>query len=262
VCGEIIRGKTAYPGCMPAARSREKPSKAQVSRKDSGRLVDRITQDLRQLILDHEIAPGTVLIQTEWAEKLKVSRTPLREAFRILEQDGLVRVSNGNRTVQVVRFSDHDLRDLYEVREVIDGLAARLLTELGVPRQLEAELESLLDAMDSARSPFDAATWFPAHMAFHLRIVQSCGNTRVQQQESLIKMTSYSLHSYLAQLPPSGGQLQRILEVASRQHRSIYAALKSGSGDLAEMAACGHIQTTLNSGLIASAMEPSDTSDR
>src|ERR1700728_4434439 len=104
-------------------------AKSKGLRKDSspGRMVDRITEDLRELILDNKIPPGGVLIQTEWAEKLQVSRTPLREAFRILEQDGLVQVSNGNRTIQVVRFSDGELRDLYQVREVIDGLAARLL---------------------------------------------------------------------------------------------------------------------------------------
>lgn len=242
---------------MPRARSRQKPSKSATARRQGGRLVDRITEDLRELILDHKVAPGTVLIQTEWAEKLKVSRTPLREAFRILEQDGLVRVSNGNRTVQVVRFTERELRDLYEVREVVDGLAARLLATQGISPELAAELAELLDAMDSARNPFDPATMFPAHMAFHLRIAQSCGNIRVSQQESLIKMTSYSLHSYLAELPPSGEKLQRILEVASRQHRSIYDAIKSGSGDLAEMAACRHIQSTLHSDLIGRATEPS-----
>lgn len=239
---------------MPTGR-RTRTKRSKVSRKehDSGRLVNRITQDLRELILEHKIVPGTVLIQTEWAEKLQVSRTPLREAFRILEQDGLVRVSNGNRTIQVVQFSDNELRDLYEVREVIDGLAARLVANQGLSADLDAELDDLLEAMDSAAEPFDPSTWFSAHTAFHLRIAETCGNTRVRQQESLIKMTSYSLHSVLADLPPSGERLQRILEVASRQHRSIHDALRSGSGDLADMAACSHIRTTLKSGLIAGA---------
>jgi GntR family transcriptional regulator, vanillate catabolism transcriptional regulator len=217
------------------------------------RLVDRITKDLRELILDNKIPPGAVLIQTEWAEKLQVSRTPLREAFRILEQDGLVQVSNGNRTIQVVQFSDRELRDLYEVREVIDGLAARLLAVKGLEPDTDAGLADLLATMDSAADPFDSATWFSAHMAFHLRIAQACGNARVRQQESLIKMTSFSLHSYIAGLPPGSERLETILEVASRQHRSIYDALRAGSGDLAEMAACGHIRTTLKSDLIAGA---------
>ncbi|WP_063129768.1 GntR family transcriptional regulator [Nocardia fusca] len=225
---------------------------------NSGRIVDRITQDLRELILEHKIAPGTVLIQTEWAEKLRVSRTPLREAFRILEQDGLVRVSNGNRTVQVVQFSDRELRDVYEVREVVDGLAARLLAIEGLTPDLDVELAGLLETMESSAAPFDPVVWFSAHTAFHLRIAESCGSTRVRQQASLIKMTSFSLHSFLAELPPVGGKLQHILEVAGRQHRAIFDALRSGSGDLAEMAACGHIRTTLQSDLIAGATARAD----
>ena len=63
------------------------------------RLVDDVISHLRQLILDQELPPGTALLQTELAEKLGVSRTPLREAFRILDREGLVKVANGNRTI-------------------------------------------------------------------------------------------------------------------------------------------------------------------
>jgi GntR family transcriptional regulator of vanillate catabolism len=242
---------------MSAPRSRKKPPKS-APRKQGGRLVDHITQELRQLILDRKIAPGTVLIQTEWAEKLQVSRTPLREAFRILEQDGLVQVSNGNRTVQVVSFSEQELRDLYEIRQVIDGLAARLLATKGISPKQDAELVELLDVMESARKPFDPATMLAADIAFFLKIAEFCGNSRVAQQASLIKMTNYSLHSYLTELDPSSESLERILEATSRQHRSIYAAIKSGDGDLAELAASHHINATLNSGLITRAAKPSD----
>jgi GntR family transcriptional regulator of vanillate catabolism len=240
---------------MPTDLSPRQRAKSNGVRKDSspGRLVDRITEDLRELILDNKIPPGAVLIQTEWAEKLQVSRTPLREAFRILEQDGLVQVSNGNRTIQVVQFSDRELRDLYQVREVIDGLAARLLAAKGLEPDTDAGLAGLLAAMDAAADPFDPAAWFSAHTAFHLRIAEASGNARVRQQESLIKMTSFSLHSYIAGLPSASAKLETILEVAGRQHRSIYDALRSGSGDLAEMAASGHIRTTLKSDLIAGA---------
>ncbi|TPG32456.1 GntR family transcriptional regulator [Mycolicibacterium hodleri] len=224
-----------------------------------GRLVDRITRDLRERILDHTIAPGTELIQTEWSEKLQVSRTPLREAFRILEQDGLVRVSNGNRTVQVVHFTTAELRELYEVREVVDGLAARLLAKRGLTPELDGKLAGLLVTMTAAMTPFDPAAWFSAHMAFHLSIAEASGNTRVRQQRNLVKMTSFSLHSYLAELSPTSKTLRRVLEIGDRQHRAIYDAIRSGSGDLAEMAACGHIRTTLDSGLIVGATERAET---
>lgn len=209
------------------------------------------------MILDHSIAPGTVLLQNEWAERLQVSRTPLREAFRILEQDGLVRVSNGNRTIEVVQYAnrEHELRGLYEVREVIDGLAARLLATGGPSKEITRELESLLDTMDEAAQPFDTSRWFSAHMAFHVRIAESCGNGRVRQQMDVIRLTSLSLHAYLGELPPTGEPLARVLNTAGKQHRAIFDAVRSGNGDLAEMAACEHIRTVLESDLIERAAE-------
>lgn len=207
------------------------------------------------MILDHTIAPGTVLLQTEWSERLQVSRTPLREAFRILEQDGLVRVSNGNRTIEVVQFTsrEHELRGLYEVREVLDGLAARLLATEGLQEETAQELDFLLKEMDAAAHPFDSSRWFSAHMAFHVRIAESCGNSRLRQQLDVIRMTSLSLHTYLGDLSPAEDRLVDVLATAGKQHHAIVDAIRSGNGDLAEMAACQHIRTVLNSDLIEAA---------
>ncbi len=225
------------------------------SRATGGRLVDGITATLREMILDHSIAPGTVLLQTEWSERLQVSRTPLREAFRILEQEGLVRVSNGNRTIEVAHFTSRadELRGLYEVREVLDGLAARLLATHGLADDTSLELEAFLDEMEAAMRPFDSGRWFSAHMAFHVRIAESCGNSRLRQQLDVIKMTSVSLHAFLGELPPADVRLIDALTTAGKQHRAILDAVRSGNGDLAELAACQHIRTVLQSDLIEAA---------
>jgi GntR family transcriptional regulator of vanillate catabolism len=208
-------------------------------------LVDGLTQELRELILEHQIAPGTVLLQKEWSEKLEVSRTPLREAFRILEQDGLVQVSNGNRTVRVVNFAGPELRDLLEVREVVDGLAARLLATRGMSADVERTLVEHLEAMEDSSDPFQSARWLAAHLAFHLHIAESCGNSRMSQQLGLIKITSFALHSYLSSLQAADDELERFLNVAARHHRTIYDAIRSGNGDLAEMAASQYIRSTM-----------------
>lgn len=207
------------------------------------------------MILDHTIAPGTVLLQNEWAERLQVSRTPLREAFRILEQEGLVRVSNGNRTIEVTQFlsREPELRGLYEVREVLDGLAARLLAAHGLPAETAHELEFLLKEMDEAANPFDSSRWFSAHMSFHVLIAESCGNSRLRQQLDVIRMTSLSLHTYLGELSPTEHRLVEVLATAGKQHHAIVDAIRSGNGDLAEMAACQHIRTVLDSDLIKAA---------
>ena len=149
------------------------------------RLVDDVISHLRQLILDQELPPGTALLQTELAEKLGVSRTPLREAFRILEREGLVKVANGNRTIEVARFGAAELRELYEVREVIDGLAARLLARNGLTDELDEELRGLLVEMDVTAEPFQPSRWFGAHLGFHVRIATCCGNSQLHSMPNL-----------------------------------------------------------------------------
>ena len=170
------------------------------------RLVDDVISHLRQLILDQELPPGTALLQTELAERLGVSRTPLREAFRILEREGLVKVANGNRTIEVARFGAAELRELYEMREVIDGLAARLLARNGLSEDLDGELKALLAEMDVTAEPFQPSRWFSAHLGFHVRIATCCGNSQLHSMLNLIRMTTLSLHGPLhdrAELGPS-----------------------------------------------------------
>src|SRR5437667_7461250 len=88
------------------------------------RLVDDVVKVLREKIIRGELPAGTQLLQIDLANQLGVSRTPLREAFRILENDGYLKTSNNNRTVEVVTFTAAEMRDMYEIREAIDGLAA------------------------------------------------------------------------------------------------------------------------------------------
>lgn len=238
-------------------RSREGTAKATPKEASAGRqdgrsrkrLVDDITRQLRDLILEHKIEPGTTLLQTEWAERLQVSRTPLREAFRILEQDGLVRVANGNRTIEVTRYTPDELYDLYEVREVVDGLAARLLAANGLPDELDRELRQLLDEMDEATEPFEPSKWFPAHTSFHMRIAESCGNKRLNSQLSLIRATCFSLHTELTD-NLKNENLAHVLDVTRDQHEAIYRAIRAGDEAKAETTACRHIRATLEGGLI------------
>lgn len=213
------------------------------------RLVDDITRQLRDFILEHEIEPGTKLLQTEWSERLNVSRTPLREAFRILEQDGLVRVADGNRTIEVTSYTPDELYDLYEVREVIDGLSARLLASEGLSDDLDRELRQLLDEMDAVTEPFEPAKWFPAHTAFHMRIAESCGNRRLKSQLNLIRVTCFSLHAQLTD-NIKDENLAHVLDVTRDQHEAIYRAIREGDEARAETTACRHIRATLEGGLI------------
>jgi len=228
----------------------------------SNRIVDEITEYLRNLILDHELRPGTVLLQTEWAERLGVSRTPLREAFRLLESDGLVRITNGNRTVEVVQYTSDDLRDLYELREMVDGLAARLLATRGPTPAVSRQMAKLLDEMDAASDPFHSSTWFAAHTAFHVCIGTNCGNRQLLSLLSVVRSTSMSLHATMADhAEAADDDLNQILAVGREQHREIYDAIQAGDGRRAERVARKHITSTLRSDLIRRATERATLAD-
>src|SRR5205807_1395428 len=74
---------------------------------------------------------------------------------RILENDGYLKTSNNNRTVEVVTFTAAEMRDMYEIREAIDGLAARLAAARGLSPEAEAEAKRLLAEMASTSKPHD-----------------------------------------------------------------------------------------------------------
>ena len=220
---------------------------------DRTRLVDQVTQSLRKLIISRQIPPGSQLLQVELAKMLGVSRTPLREAFRILERDGLVRISNGNRTVEVVQWTLDELRDLYTVREVLDGLSARLVARRGMTPELDAGLSRALDQMQQAAERRDHSLQVGAHSSFHALIAEHSGNGRLVALLPLIRMTSSSLSSALdpafAEERGSEG-FALYMEEARRRHQEVYEALKDRDERKAEETARRHIRATLRSSLV------------
>lgn len=222
------------------------------------RLVDEVADRLRELILTDVLPPGILIRQVELAEQLGVSRTPLRESFRVLESEGLVRTSNGNNTMEVVRLSVDEIKQLYEVREVIDGLAARLLAERGATQQVIDELGQALDQMDRSMDPYDPTVFGSAHARFHGGICEACGNQRMQSYRSLIRLSSQSLTRRLRAMSAADSpaadhsRVQSALVEASHDHRQIFELIVNGDGRGAEIAARRHIRRTLRSELLQS----------
>ncbi|MFE9327544.1 GntR family transcriptional regulator [Nocardia sp. NPDC052278] len=214
------------------------------------RLADEIAEVLRRLILQGELRPGQQLLQIQLAERLGVSRTPLREAFRLLEQDGLLRISNGNKTVEVVDVDPEKLIETYQVREVIDGLAARLAARQGLSeaasRRLELSMDRMAAAADRTGGP-DLAEYGVAHADFHLSVGAESGNSRLHEFESLVRVsTQIQLTRYLQR----GGDdrsdvVRRVIEADRRQHREILVAIAQRDSAAAERAAERHIAATV-----------------
>lgn len=200
------------------------------------RLVDQVVEHIRARILNGEIEAGESLKQEELAERIGVSRTPLREAFRILERDGLVQASSRSNTVKVVELSVADIIDLYHVRGALDAVAARLAAERwpGNEAQVTA-LARYVTEMSSSLRPFDTSRYVDAHVAFHLGIVAASGNRSLHQLEHIFRISAQMLYRRMAT------NVER-MERSNEEHKLILAAIAEGDADAAEQRARRHIE--------------------
>ena len=132
-----------------------------------------VADSVEELILTGELAPGTKLNEVALAERFRVSRGPLREAFRLLEESGLIyQEKNRGAFVRVVELNE--AAELYEVRAGLDAIAGRLLAERINEGQLSA-LRTLTDQMKSVNNS-DVEQFHILNLDFHDQIIAMAGN--------------------------------------------------------------------------------------
>jgi len=198
---------------------------------------------LRDLIVTGAYAPGQRLTETEVAESLEMSRTPVREAFRALVSDGLVR--SAGRGVQVVALDVEALRHAYQVRAALEALTA----ELAAVRQAQgriapADLAALVRDAESAETATLAGEFAQAvghNRRFHMRVAELAANPVAAT--SLDRLWDQIVVSTRATLEPP----HRPAHVNS-QHRDLLAAIREGRAADAAAAARGHVLDTLGEG--------------
>ena len=142
-------------------------------------LRDVVFNTLRQAILTGELKPGERLMEIHLADKLGVSRTPIREAIRKLELEGLVTMIP-RRGAEVAQITEKSMNDVLEVRRALDALC----TELACERISEEEINALWAASDNfaeAAKTKDVRKCAQADVAFHDIIVKATGNMRLVQ---------------------------------------------------------------------------------
>jgi DNA-binding GntR family transcriptional regulator len=200
------------------------------------RLVDEVAEELRERIYSGDYPLGAPLLQERLAEDLEISRTPLREAIRILENEGLL-YSARNRTVRVVSAEIEKFVAAYQLREMLDGLAARLAAgspDEAARRALEAIIERQREALD----PWDNAAYTRANVEFHKAVMDLADNEYLSAQLPIVRMTS-QVFKPVRLLEPEHAA------VAVVQHRQIAAAIVAGDPEESERVARAHIRTTL-----------------
>jgi DNA-binding GntR family transcriptional regulator len=146
-----------------------------------------VHDELRAAILRNELPAGMILNQVHVAKRLGVSRTPLREAFRMLQREGLIE-GESNKRMRVVGLSLDGLEDLYAMRILLEGLAIRL----SVPRLTEealSVLKNLLREMEKFARIEDYEAWEIPHRKFHAGLVQCAGE---RQRSEIMRLSEHA----------------------------------------------------------------------
>lgn len=201
------------------------------------RLVDEVARVLRQRIYSGVYAPGVLLRQVQLATDLQVSRTPLREALRMLQTEGLVE-ADGVRGVRVARADRKRLLDAYAMREMLDGLAARQAAQRCTPEQVRARLLPLIAAHKRTLEPWSAADYIRVNVEFHAAIMALADNEFLDAQMALVRKTSQLFAP--AVLVNRSRALPAIAE-----HERVVEAIARGDADEAERLGRAHIHATV-----------------
>jgi DNA-binding GntR family transcriptional regulator len=203
--------------------------------KTTGSAVDAVYEVLRRSILDGELPPGHRLRSDVLANELKVSRTPVREALRKLETEGLVDASRSGLVVR--QSSEEDLIEIFYLREALEGMAARLAAENATRAEID-ELHALFEDMEAVAARGDIALVRKLTGEFHVLVCRASHNKRlIQSLQGLLDHVRQAQSStlYMPGRPAD----------ALKEHRALLRAIEKRDPDLAETLARQHRRKTL-----------------
>lgn len=138
-----------------------------------------IADRLREMIIEGELAAGARLNERELCDRLQVSRTPLREAFRLLSADGLVRMQP-NRGAHVVALSEKDIRESFEVMGALEALSGELACQRITDQEI-AEIQALTYEMQACHARKNLSSYYHVNRAIHDR-VNAAGHNELLSQ--------------------------------------------------------------------------------
>ncbi len=195
-------------------------------------LVELAVDRLRRDILSGRTDPGERLIEEQLTRRLGISRAPLREAMRLLAQQGLVE-HIPRRGVRVATLSDDDVRELYEVRDVLERHAVAAMPA----RPDLTALRAALEVMRAATGAGDRLELANAHRRFHVEVVRLGGN---RQLAGLYESILVRIQLYMAVNMRREAEAARA-EDGVHRHERLFAAVEQGdpTGVLSELGAHG-----------------------
>ena len=195
-------------------------------------LRDVVFNTLRQAILRGELSPGERLLEIHLANKLGVSRTPIREAIRKLELEGLV-IMIPRKGAVVAEITEKSLRDVLEVRRALEALAVRLACEKIQPEEIE-ELKIAANEFEKALKTEDVTVYAEADVRFHDIIYRTTDNQRLIQ-------LLYNLREQMYRYRVEYLKREDSHPVLLAEHQYIIEMIEKRDAEKAEKAVCAHI---------------------
>jgi DNA-binding GntR family transcriptional regulator len=207
------------------------------ARPDRRKMTDWVTEELRNAIVELRLRPGAPLREVALAEQLGVSKTPLREAFARLEQEGLVETTSFKGAV-VTGYSERDLNEIYDLRALLEGAAARSAAEGSTAEMLDA-LRDVVVRSRELRDAGDLAALAGLHEQFDLIVYGQVTNERIV---ALIE----NLRAHLTRIGKLTVGIPGRVEASVEEHAAIVDAIAARDPDEAERLMRVHIGSVLS----------------
>ncbi len=196
-------------------------------------LRNKVFKYIKSQIINGSYGAGETLLESKLSEELGVSRTPIREAIRLLEMEGLVETTTKKGAI-VLGISHQDVEDIYAIRQLVEGLAARWAAERLSPLELK-ELQKTYELMEFYAQKNDVEEIAELDNKFHQLIYEAAGS-------KILYLTLHNLHQYVQMARLKSLGMQNRLPHTLAEHHAILEAFEAKDAVGAEKALTEHVR--------------------
>ena len=193
----------------------------------------KVFKYIKAQIINGHYKPGESLVESKMADELSVSRTPIREAIRLLELEGLVDITP-NKGAVVLGISRKDVEDIYAIRCLVEGLAARWAAER-MSAIDKKEMQKIIDLMDFYSEKVDLDELAELDNRFHHIIYEASGS-------KILNLTLGNLHQYVQIARLESLKVPHRLDCTLAEHHAVLNAFLEGNPKKAEAALAEHVR--------------------
>ncbi|MEH7417253.1 GntR family transcriptional regulator [Neobacillus drentensis] len=198
---------------------------------------EKLYHSIKKMIFEGKLKPGERIIETQLAKDFNVSKSPIREAIRILEKEGLVIVDEKSR-VMVYQPTLKDVEEIYFCRMALESFAVGLVTRMAANAELDEIEKTLMQTEQAIQDSQANDTIITLNDLFHSLIIQYTQNRRLQKQLNDLRSLMYFFRVL-------NFQGENRAEIILNQHREIFDCMKERNAEQASQAMIKHLKLDL-----------------